>query len=466
MKSGISRLEVITALHIGFLGVLSTWTLGGGASYAAKALSITGSIAPLILFATLYERRATDHLPRSLLLSLWALVGFNVLVLLGTLQPSLRVATIEGGTVYVPRADLSLWPSSARPELALKGLWLFDAIVLSCFNVLVAIRHKRTLRALLLVLAANALLLAVFGSVQKLSSATGLFFGRIASPNSSFFASFIYHNHWGAFAVLMLAVCLGLLFSLRPWSGYRDFWHSPALATVVAVFFLTVTIPLSGSRSCSALAVLLLTFALIHGFRRVARHQHECGKSTTAATVALFLTAAVASGFLFVLARHNIEARMADSQEQFAHMRAEGSIGARAQLYRDTWHMACDRPWFGWGLGSYGTVFMRYNTQVSPADKLPVYYEDAHSDWLQLFAETGAIGISLFAFFLLLPLIQLDRFRQISGLPRYLFAGCGLILAYAWLEFPFGNPAVTLTFWTCYFCAIRWAQLERHEHLN
>ena len=462
MRFANSRLEFITALHVVALGIFSTWAFGGGTDWATFVMCLIGSFGPLVTLAALRERRAAGQPSWAPLLALWPLFAFNALVLLSTLQPSLRIAFIEGAYVYVPRSDLSNWPSSARPELALKQLWLFDGIVLSCFNVLLAVRQKRTLRNILFVLGINALVLAVFGSVQKFTGATGLFFNQVASPNTSFFASFIYHNHWGAFAILMLAICLGLLFSLQPWTGHRDFWHSPALAAVLAIFFLAVTIPLSASRSCSILAILLLSAASLHGLCRVVRYHRAEGKSTVGPSIALILTLVIAFIALIGLSREAIGTRVADTQAQIAQMEDTGSFGARAQLYGDTWRMACDRPWFGWGLGSYGTIFTFYNTLHS-RDNLPQYYADAHSDWLQLLAETGAIGTGLYLLFFLAPLFLLRRSGKIPSLPRYLLFGCGLILLYAWIEFPFGNPAVTLAFWTCYFSAVRWAQLDQRE---
>lgn len=458
-----SKLEFLTALHLALLGVFASWAFGGGTGWAITVLSLIGSLAPLLTLAALRERRTEIEPSKTTLYLLIPLLGFNLLVLLGLLQPALRTVIIEGGSVFVPRSDLSAWPCSARPELALKKLWFFDAIFLSAFNLLLAIRHRRVLSGLLLVFAANALLLSVFGSFQRLTNATGLFFGLAPSPNPTFFASFIYHNHWGAFAVLMLSASLGLLFNLRPWSGYRDFWHSPALAAVVAIFLLGVTIPLSTSRSCTLLTILLLAGALIHGMRRVFRHHQKQGRSTAIPIFLLILTSIVALGLAYLLARPMIEERITDTQGQIANMHEIGGLGARAELYKDTWHMANDKPWFGWGLGSYGTVFTFYNNLLS-GDNLPQYYEDAHSDWLQLLAETGTIGTMLFSAILLTPLLLLRGRRATSALPRYLFAGCGLILLYAGIEFPFGNPAVTLFFWICYFCAVRWIQLESHEH--
>jgi hypothetical protein len=44
-------------------------------------------------------------------------------------------------------------------------------------------------------------------------------------------------------------------------------------------------------------------------------------------------------------------------------------------------------------------------------------------------------------------------------LPLYLLIGCTLVLLYAWVEFPFGCPAVIAAFWTALFSAVRLARL-------
>jgi hypothetical protein len=41
-----------------------------------------------------------------------------------------------------------------------------------------------------------------------------------------------------------------------------------------------------------------------------------------------------------------------------------------------------------------------------------------------------------------------------------LLAGNIIILIYAWLEFPFANPAVVLTFFAIFYTALRYAQQE------
>jgi O-antigen ligase len=123
--------------------------------------------------------------------------------------------------------------------------------------------------------------------------------------------------------------------------------------------------------------------------------------------------------------------------------------------------MAVAKPWFGWGMASYPFIFTMFNTRVSGSDGLPVFYHDAHSDWLQSFAEHGLIGSALLASSVLVPLIVL-RFRPIrSQLAGYLMGGCGLVLVYAFLEFPFGNFAVVLVWWLCFMVSIQYTRLRQ-----
>ena len=50
--------------------------------------------------------------------------------------------------------------------------------------------------------------------------------------------------------------------------------------------------------------------------------------------------------------------------------------------------------------------------------------------------------------------------RGESVVPKYLLLGNALILVYAWVEFPLASPAVMLTFWAVFWCALRYARLE------
>jgi O-antigen ligase len=315
---------------------------------------------------------------------------------------------------------------------------------------------------LLLLFSANAVVLAIFGTLQKLSHASGIFFGRIHSPNTKFFATFIYDNHWGAFAVLAIAVGLGLIFRRSHFASTREFLNSPAFGGSLAMLLLAASVPLSSSRSCTALVLVLLGFALLHALRRIVASQRERSESNYRPILAIFFVSTITFVAIYALARPVISKRVEETREQIETYERTHSLGTRPTLYRDTWQMACDRPFFGWGLGSYGTVFTRYNTQVA-VDRLPQYYEDAHSDWLQTLAETGWVGGLLRALMVVLPAVTLFRSRPWQSCTAYPLFGCGLILLYAWVEFPFGNVAVSLSWWACWFSAVRLAQLDARE---
>jgi hypothetical protein len=391
---------------------------------------------------------------------LWPLAALNGLVLASLANPSFREMHLGSEVMLVRLGGHPLLPGSAKPEDTADALWLFDAIFLSCFNLALAARHRKALRGFLLFLCANALVLAVFGSVQKFSAATGPYFGAVTTRQTHFFSSFIYHNHWGAFAVLMTAAGVGLTLRYLRRTDPISFWSSPGFMGLVAVFFIAVSIPLSLSRSGTLLVGLLLSVASLQFLLRLIRHRRRQELPLGGPLVAAIMLAALTLGGAYKIAEPSILIRLAKTEEQLATMREEGSIGSRLVLYADTWHMARDRPWFGWGMASYPTVFYSYNSQVPGVDRLPKFYWDAHSDWLQSLAELGFIGTALIGLLGVIPLLSLRRRHPHGPIPTYLLGGCGLILLYAWVEFPFGNPAVVILWWICFFAAVRYGRME------
>ncbi|HYP16731.1 MAG TPA: O-antigen ligase family protein, partial [Opitutus sp.] len=431
--------------------ISGAWFFGGNSSGARLLMSAWGSLGLVITIAAL-RPGVSSFTPRQTFTWLWPLAAFNGLVLLSAVNPSFREVVDGTQRFYLADSAKLPLPSSARPDLSWRSLWFFDAIYLSCFNLLLVVRERRALRLLLLVLLGNAVLLAVFGTVQKLVGAEGLYFGLVPSPQPFFFASFVYHNHWGAFALLMGAMGCGLLFHFARRGEARDFWHSPAFVAAVGIGLLAATIPLSGSRSCTILITLLIGGALVHGLRRLRRSRKGRG-GTGVWPVAATLLAAIAMGaFGYHLARPTIHLRIANTRGQLAEMQARGDFGSRQTLYRDTWNLAREKRWFGWGMGAFPTAFFHRNTQRHESiDGLPRHFHDAHSDWLQSAAEVGIVGTVLLGLCGIVPLYQSRRALTPSPLAIYLGLGCAVVLLYAWLEFPFGNRAVVAAWWLCFF---------------
>jgi O-antigen ligase len=457
----LSRLERAVLAHVAIMVVFGAWAFGGGAEWVRVALAGWGALGVGLLLAW-FKNRSHHAAPRlGPLVWLWPLALLNLLTVVACFSPSFRAIGF-GGEPMLVKIDRPAWlPSSARPAAALFELGLFNALYLSAFNVLVIIRHRRALRGLLLLLSVNALLLAVFGTIQKLTGAQGLFFGRVPAPHDFFFSTFVYHNHWGSFALLMIAATLGLVWHYARRRDDRDSLHSPVFTWVLCALVLAAAVPLSGSRASSALLLLLLGGSLWQLVAQIVRRRRRHRESVARPLAAVLAALTLAAGAVWFVAGKSIEARAAKTREQVGAMRAEGTIGARAVLYRDTWHMARDRLWFGWGVASYPHVFQLYTTIRPNSDRLPIYYADAHSDWLQSLAERGIIGTTLLVLCALAPLAGL-RWRDFGHpIARYLLAGCALVLLYAAVEFPFGNAVVVFTWWLCFFAALRFARLER-----
>jgi O-antigen ligase len=458
---GTGLLPILVLVHFGVFIVFTSWAFGGQAPWVRQVIAGWGAVG-VVLFAVACGSRTEprgENLRRAWRW-LWPLLLYDLIVVGACFNPSFKEVMIAGESSLVLGDPVTWLPSSARPVLARHELWQFNVIVLSGFNLVLALPSRRLVRAALFILAGNAVALAVFGTFQKLARADGLWFGLVPSPNPRFFSTFIYHNHWGAFTLLNTAVCLGLLYHYARRGGQRDIWHSPVLLGVLATLLLAATIPLSASRSSTVLMAGLLMGAFIHFLTRLIRHRRQRRESVAAPVAGIILAALVAATAIAYLGREVIAQRLQLTSEQLAAIAKEDTLNSRLTLYRDTWRMAAEKPWFGWGLESYAHVFRIFNTQRAVESWVWIpFYRDAHNDWLQSLAESGFIGTGLRGLLLLLPFFSVGR-RTGSGLPRYLLAGNAIILLYAWLEFPFANPAVMLTFCATFYCAMRYAMLE------
>jgi O-antigen ligase len=457
-----SAMDNIVLIHFGALLVFTTWAFGGQAPWARQIIAWWGT-AGMMLFARacLAQRRQTDERPHPALRYLWPLWLYDLVVIASCFNPGFREVVVAGQPSLV-QADPHLWlPSAAQPLVTAKELWQFNGLVLSSFNLLLVLHRRGQVRRVLFLIAGNAVVLAVFGTFQKLSGAKGLWFGLVPSPNPRFFATFIYHNHWGAFTVLNTAVCVALLFHYHRKGGQRDLWHSPVLLGAVATVLLALSVPLCASRSCTVLVGVLLGGALVHFLLRVIRLRRATRESAALPVAAILVAAGLAVGAAAFLGRQVIADRAYQTSEQLTRLHGGDTLTSRLTLYRDTWRMASEKPWFGWGLESYAHVFRIFNTQRAAEAWVWIpFYAEAHNDWLQSLAEVGFVGTGLLVLLVGLPLAAVPWRRVESVVPRYLLAGDTLIALYAWLEFPFANPAVLLTFCATFYCAIRYAQLE------
>jgi O-antigen ligase len=452
-------LELLIAVQVAVFIVGVSWAFGGNADWVRTPISIWGTLGVLLTTIIVVHPGTRKGCFAGTLGWCLPVVALNLLVLVSCLTPGFKSLAYGSETVLMPLRVAWWVPSSARPAVSLKALWLFDGVYFSCFNVALHVFRRRIIRILLAATVANGFALSVFGTVQKLMNSTGIYFDSVPSPQDYFFASFVYDNHWGAFITLVMGACFGLMirYLMNPDGG--GFARGPAFSGLVAAFIIGISVPLSGSRACTLLLGFMTVVALKRGAPALSNAMRSSGVSAKQMGVSIILTAAIAGWGAWTIAGDVIDSRAAKAKEQIAQAWALGSLGARGILYHDTWRMAEARPVFGWGMGSFPSVFALYNTQVPKGDRIPVVYHDAHSDWIQSVAETGFVGTVLIGSAVALPALAIRR-KRITPIPYFLFAGILLVAAYAWVEFPFGNVAVVLTWWYSFFCAVQYLRLS------
>ena len=98
----------------------------------------------------------------------------------------------------------------------------------------------------------------------------------------------------------------------------------------------------------------------------------------------------VVCGLLFVTVVGGFQERV----RTFFDLQAFGNVG-RQQIWRANWDMVKERPLIGWGYGNYkqfrGSFYERY-PQYPQADR----YSHAHNSFLQVWVDTGLLGLAAF----------------------------------------------------------------------
>lgn len=127
--------------------------------------------------------------------------------------------------------------------------------------------------------------------------------------------------------------------------------------------------------------------------------------------------------------------------------RGEETVEQRAETPRQALGMVRERPLTGFGAGAFYTVFPRFKS----ADK-EGYWNHAHSDYVQIAAETGLVGLGLLATVVLLTIGRIARFwnERESRLNRGVVFGVAMaiscMLIHCWVDFIFQIPANALVF--------------------
>lgn len=414
------------------------WVLGGGVAVLALAATSTGWRE---------KRDGGPGIP-------WTAWGLLVLLLgIALLHPTERL--VRDGA-FPPATEIlddkNFLPGVIdRPRAILCTAYLTGLLTL--FAGLARLRWSNKQRTTLLwAVFLNTLLLSVVGSVVHLSESPRVL-GIWEPMNSSFFATFDYKNHWVALAVLALGAGVALI-------GHEmRRRHRKARQRMVMIaaglILISVTLPMRGSRS-GMLLLAVMVVAGIAGLIFAGRRGNRKAAWPRAAITAFLVVLLVSGAGILALSREVVEQRVLHTDLEIEEYVVSGvnHLGSgRLQVYGYALRMAADRPVFGWGAGSFQWLQPRYLERYpspNPGSQNPAgttqAFVSVHSDWLQVLVEFGLVG---FALLFVVPLAVWRRVRKRGTwhpVTAGCWFGCGLTALLACFEFPFGSPAVGVTF--------------------
>ncbi len=347
---------------------------------------------------------------------------------------------IIGESIFNIVQPVNIWlPSSASDSSTWVTIFGFVAIYLLTSTLYIVPKSRSFFERILPLLCFSAVIVGVFGFIQKGLDLTKPLFTNGTGAND-FFAYFPYDGHWAAFATLWCCTCIAMMLLSNRYDDSLPFIQS------VGPWYLTGGTLLGASgmlvEALLPSAILLLTLSAMLLITTVDFLTNS--KDIHRKSIALFTGLAACMSFAGGIVR--IFQDDAFTSNMFS-------------LRSAAFDMFKANPIFGWGFDSYSKLLPFYSNDLLLGQR----YERASSDLLQFLAEFGIFGalISL-SFSIAFILRYLLRFRNIR-LTNHLLIGCGSVLLIALCDAPFMSPAVFFSFFTIFFIALRWAELSRNK---
>src|SRR5581483_8038753 len=309
----------------------------------------------------------------------WAQFGARVLALAlfalwAVRQYLQRAIELSENPVYLPAgifAALVLLQfvsgaTSYRYDTLEHGLELIPlGIVVLLAGEMFSRRHR--LQQAVTALSLFGFAIALFAIVQDFSGNGSIYwFVKVHAISAEVYGPYANHNHYAGLMEMLVPLCAAAAFLET--GGKRAL-----LLFASAIMALSIVFSRSrGGMLGLAVAVVFVCAVLFRGHR-----QNRAALAMVAGSVL------VAVGTLF-LANDKILQRLTDTQDKF-----------RLAIYADSWHMWLQRPIFGYGWGTFATVYPAFRSFYT---NLRVNH--AHNDYLELLVEMGVVGAAVVLWFL------------------------------------------------------------------
>lgn len=252
-------------------------------------------------------------------------------------------------------------------------LWLLYAAVL--FSVPQVIKTPAHFKRLLWVVLGLGAALAVYGMFQKTGDNTMIYGLRLVEGEA--FGPFVNRDHAATFLIMASMVGLGIFFSgLRELSKNENgsrFFDLLAIQFLLGVMVCAVLYGVVKTGSRGGLHSLIMAAAIM-AVICISFLKRGAPKYIALASVAVLLAAAGAffyyNPFFLGVEDGNLVR----------------SVTVRLTMYKSGFEMLKDFPFFGTGLGAVEHAFPYYQRGSYG------FVRHVHSDWLELFLQTGLVG--------------------------------------------------------------------------
>jgi hypothetical protein len=480
----------IHPLEIALLWVMSAhlvflpWALGGVRLWAqvpSLALSI------IALFVALSPRRYTSEqtggaaftlrpLPKLFRFPIfWLGLALLGLIVIQAVNPAWEYRT-DGRLWWMRRVNNIAWlpsgvdvPFIQVPGAPQGGPWRNLIVYASAWMTVCAawigFTRRRSLQRLLLVLAINGVALALLGLGERLAHVPYLDLFELP-PGATWFSSFIYKNHAGAYLDLSIAVTcsLGAWYYFR---GVRRFEKSTPggifafLATIIGV---AVVISFARGATLTMLVYLCLAAG---GF--ILHQLFFAPKVSRKPIVVIALL--VIFGFFLKMGLGAVNTGEAWNRMKLGFENGgDLSLRMRFAATKASVDMLEDHWGLGIGSGSFPYLFPKYQKAYPELHGYPwdrnraQFWPHAHNEWVEFPNELGVPGmlIILTAFGWYALALMRNYFWE-NPMSIVLVLGLIAVLLYSYWDFPFQCPAILITWLVLWPVVTRWTELEENR---
>jgi len=399
-----SKLPVVARGAVVGAVVLSPWLFGSAEPWAYLFICILVGVAVAAWLLALISDPPTRLRAPWLTLTLVALLAFLLFQMLPLPSGLVKVVSPLSADAQLTRTrlfeeidageflpsdlkDNPRWATISASAAATRRSFYLLAAYIGVFVVMAnTFTEWAQLRKAATVIVASSFVMAVLGTIHKLSGSTAIFWFHTPRFGGAIFGPFTNPNHYAGYMNMAFGVASGLLLAanstlrLQKIEKWREklAWLSTAeasrltlLAFAAAIMGASVFVSLSRGGITSLAAAL----GIVGAFVALRGAGHRLGR--TAAAVALLVLAAVIwLGWRPVVKELGTLAKI----DPVSNSRAEATLA--------TLRMFGASPLFGSGFGSFQHVFPKFQ---SPGIQFGRWLAP-HNDYAQLLAEGGIVG--------------------------------------------------------------------------